>query len=158
MTRILSFKTGGKWDYCVSYEETFKKEKLETDDNPEPSLLQAVNSVTAAALRYFSIGGVLATFKEVTFSYPETGIDTFVLQLNVKSTENPHVAQILKSEKISRMHLEEEELGPSPWVKKRNELNAALDILQDELVKYVHERQRAEPEPEFDFDAPDEGE
>jgi hypothetical protein len=81
MMKILQFKLGGEYDYNVTFETGFEKQRIQTNENPKGELLSAVSNVVAAAVKYFCFEEITAAFRQITFSYPDNGPQTFVLEL-----------------------------------------------------------------------------
>jgi hypothetical protein len=98
--QILQFRAGGEYDYNVTYETSVEKQKIQTNDIPTGELLLAISSVVVAAIRSFKLENVTAQFRQITFSYPENSHDGFVLELTMRTKENPYVKHFLKTERL----------------------------------------------------------
>jgi hypothetical protein len=100
MMNILQFKLGGEYDYNVTFETGFEKRKIQTNEAPKGDLNTAVSHVVIAAVNFFRFENISASFRQITFSYPENGPEGFVIELSVKTRENVYVKHIMKSERL----------------------------------------------------------
>jgi hypothetical protein len=146
--KILSYKQGGKYDYDVSFETAFEKKKIETNDRPKGELRAAAQSVALAAASYFRFEGMLCMLRQITFSYPEAGNETFTLELNARV--NPiRIDHVIKSEKIDITEYETKSPGLIIEIEQKNTLVKTVVELREEIEKYVSgEREQQD----IDFD------
>jgi len=136
-TRVLSLKLGGDWDYNVTFEQTFQKQKVQTNDAPMDSMTSAIARVVIKAMDYIKIPNINALLDSISFSQADDG-DYFTLNLNVKSRENAYVYLKWSISKISReQKLTEDTLDDVPGFEERNWLNDAVDQLEEEIRKYA---------------------
>jgi uncharacterized protein YsxB (DUF464 family) len=139
---ILQFRLGGEYRYNVTFETAFEKRKIQTNDEPTGSLPQAVSDAVIAAVSYFGFENINAVFRQISFSYPENDSEGFVLELDIKSKENPHVAHILKTEKMKLRLLEEKASRATVFdnhlrIEQHNSLVEKIEELRDEIAKYA---------------------
>lgn len=139
MMNILQFKVGGEYEYNVTFETVVEKQKIQTNDRPTGKLLSAVSAVVISAIKYFQFENITAQFRSVTFSYPDNGPDTFVLEFTIKTTENVYVRHILKTEKLSLMEEDTESSDVSFQIRieQNNSLIEKVLQLREEIVLYV---------------------
>jgi hypothetical protein len=137
---ILQFRLGGEYRYNVTFETAFEKRKIQTNDEPTGSLPQAVSDAVIAAVSYFGFENITAAFRQISFSYPENDSEGFVLELDVKSKENPHVAHILKTERMKLEPLEENHNAAPDTalrIERKNYLSEKIVELHEEIAKYT---------------------
>lgn len=139
MMRVLQFKLGGEYDYNVTFETGFEKRRIQTNEEPKGDLISAVSNVVLASVKFFRFEDISASFRQITFSYPENGPQTFVLELTVKTKENIYVKHILKSEKLNLTN--DETVSDSFEVQLRIDQNNALvqkiTTLREEIEQYA---------------------
>lgn len=97
---ILQFKVGGEYDYNVTFETGSEKQKIQTNDSPTGNLLTSISNVVIAAIKFFRFENITAQFRQITFSYPENGPNSFVLEFTIKTKENVYVKHVLKTDKL----------------------------------------------------------
>jgi hypothetical protein len=139
MMNILQFKLGGEYDCNVTFETGFEKRKVQTNEAPKGDLNSAVSNVVVAAVNYFRLENISASFRQITFSYPENGPGGYVLELAVKTKENIYVKHILKSE---RLDLRADETGTtnrdfSILIGQQNTLVEKILTLREEIESYA---------------------
>lgn len=137
-TKIISLKLGGDWDYNVTFQQTFQKQKIQTNDRPLDSMTAAIQQVVTKALDYFKLYEVLATFESITFGDTEDGDGKFSIVLSIKPRDNQYIWIKAGVSSISRRQmLEEDTLEAVRGFIERNELNDAVDFLEEEIKKYA---------------------
>ncbi|MDR1901174.1 MAG: hypothetical protein LBQ88_02675 [Treponema sp.] len=139
MMTILQFKVGGEYDYNVTFETGLEKQRIQTNDRPTGNLLSAISSVVVAAIKFFRFESITAQFRQITFSYPENGPDSFVLEFTIKTKDNIYVKHILKTDKLP---LTVEDVVSSDTnfqmrVDQNNSLVEKIITLRDEITAYV---------------------
>jgi hypothetical protein len=139
MMKILQFKLGGEYDYNVTFETGFEKRKIQTNENPKNDLLSSVSNVVVAAVQFFRFEDISAAFRQITFSYPENGPETFVLELTVKTKENIYVKHILKSEKLNllKQDTESDNWDFQHRVNQNNDLVEKITTLREQIESYA---------------------
>jgi hypothetical protein len=139
MMKILQFKLGGEYDYNVIFETGVVKQKIQTNEVPKGDLNAAVSNVVVAAVNFFRFVDISASFRQITFSYPESGSEGFVLELSVKTRENIYVRHIMKSERlvirIDETRTTNRDL--SIRIDQQNTLVEKTLILREEIEKYA---------------------
>jgi hypothetical protein len=139
MIKILQFKLGGEYDYNVTFETGFEKRKIQTNEAPKGDLISAVSNVVVAAVNYFRFENISASFRQITFSYPENAPEGFVLELSVKTRENIYVKHILKSERLDLKYdeLETTNHDLSIRITQKNTLVEKILLLRGEIENYA---------------------
>ncbi len=138
LTKVLALKLGGDWDYNVTFEQTFQKQKLQTNDIPVDTFTRAIANVVSAALNYFQVFEVSAVLSSITFSHAESESDsTFSVELNVKPQGNQFIWLKVVCSKIQRKIVEDSEGNWVEGFQNRNKLNEAVDILEEEIKRYA---------------------
>jgi hypothetical protein len=140
MMKILQFKLGGEYDYNVTFETGFEKRKIQTNEAPKGDLNSAVSSVVVAAVNFFRFENISASFRQITFSYPENAPEGFVLELSVKTRENIYVKHIMKSEKLNLLKIDEIETANRELSIRINQQNTLVEnilILRAEIENYA---------------------
>jgi hypothetical protein len=139
MIRILQFRLGGEYDYNVTFETGFEKRRIQTNENPKGELLSAASNVVITAVKFFRLENITAAFRQITFSYPKNGHQTFVIELTIKSRENIYIKHILKSEKLNLLN--DDTVSTDTEIQKRisqnNDLVDGIIILREEIEKYT---------------------
>jgi len=157
-TKVLVFKLGGDWDYNVTFQQTFQKQKIQTDDRPLDTLTTAIQNVVTRALNYFKLYEVLATFDSITFGDTDDGEGKFSIVLSIKPRENQYIWIKSSVSNISReIVLDKNNFDDVPAFLERNELNEAVNVLEEEIKKYalgerLQKELPLESESENDFD------
>jgi len=157
-TKVLVFKLGGDWDYNVTFQQTFQKQKIQTDDRPLDTLTTAIQNVVTRALNYFKLYEVLATFDSITFGDTDDGEGKFSIVLNIKPRENQYIWIKSSVSNISReIVLDKNNFDDVPAFLERNELNEAVNVLEEEIKKYalgerLQKELPLESDSENDFD------
>lgn len=157
-TKVLVFKLGGDWDYNVTFQQTFQKQKIQTDDRPLDTLTTAIQNVVTRALNYFKLYEVLATFDSITFGDTDDGEGKFSIVLNIKPRENQYIWIKSSVNNISReIVLDKNNFDDVPAFLERNELNEAVNVLEEEIKKYalgerLQKELPLESDSENDFD------
>jgi hypothetical protein len=102
MINVLQFKydPDGEYTYNVVFETSSEKKKIQTNDEPLPELTVARKTVTDFALLYFHLHSVKAVFRQITFSYPEKGVPSCVLEFKIRPDGNTNECLTLKSDKL----------------------------------------------------------
>lgn len=139
MMKILQFKLGGEYDYNVTFETDFEKRKIQTNEMPKGDLNNAVSNVVVSAVNYFRFENISASFRQITFNYPDNGPEGFVLELSVKTRENIYVKHILKSERIDLRADDTETTNRdlSIRINQKNTLVEKILILRGEIESYA---------------------
>ena len=155
MMTILQFKVGGEYNYNVTFETGSEKQRIQTDDRPTGNLLAAISNVVVAALKYFRFEGITAQFRQITFSYPETGPAGFVLELTIKTKENVYIKHILKTERLPLLvdDVASNDENYQSRVDQNNTLVQKITTLREEIVLYA---QGAREQGELPFEDGDE--
>ena len=136
-TKVTKLKLGGQWDYNVTFVQTFQEQVLKTNDRPRDSMTRAIENVVSLALQYIDIPGVNALLSSIAFGDGENG-PTFTLELDVKSRKNQFVYLTWGLSKIYRKQVvNEETLEDVEGFEGRNELNTAVDVLEEEIKQYA---------------------
>jgi len=150
MMTILQFKVGGEYNYNVTFETGSEKQRIQTDDRPTGNLLSAISNVVVAALKYFRFEGITAQFRQITFSYPETGPSGFVLELTIKTKENVYIKHILKTERLPLLvdDVASNDENYQSRVDQNNTLVQKITTLREEIVLYA-QGERAQSELPF---------
>lgn len=157
-TKVLVFKLGGDWDYNVTFQQTFQKQKIQTDDRPLDTLTTAIQNVVTRALNYFKLYEVLATFDSISFGDSDDGEGKFSITLSIKPRENQYIWIKSSVSNISReIVLDKNNFDDAPAFLERNELNEAVNVLEEEIKKYalgerLQKELPLESESENDFD------
>jgi hypothetical protein len=154
MMKILQFKLGGEYDYNVTFETGFEKQKIQTNENPKGELLSAVSNVVVAAVKFFRFEDITATFRQISFGYPENGNQTFVIELTIKTKENSYIQHILKSEKLDIL-TNETRLSNKEAQQRIDENNDLINKIltpREEIAAYA---QGARMQQDFHFDGKD---
>jgi hypothetical protein len=139
MMNILQFKLGGEYDYNVTFETGFEKRRIQTNEAPKGDLNTAVSNVVIAAVNFFRFENISASFRQITFSYPEKAPEGFVIELSVKTRENIYVKHSMKSE---RLDLRADETATtnhelSIRIDQQNTLVENILILRAEIENYA---------------------
>jgi hypothetical protein len=137
---ILQFRLGCEYGYNVTFETAFEKRKIQTNDEPTGSRPQAVSDAVIAAVSYFGVENITEVFRQISFGYPENDSGGFLLALDIKSKENPHVAHILKTEKMKLEPLEKNHNAAPDMalrIERKNCLVTKIPELRDEIAKYA---------------------
>jgi hypothetical protein len=139
MMKILQFKLGGEYDYNVTFETGFEKRRIQTNEAPKGDLNSAVSNAVVAAVNYFRFENISASFRQITFSYPENAPKGFVLELFVKTRENIFIKHILKSERLDLRADETEttNLDLSIRINQKNTLVEKIFLLREEIENYA---------------------
>jgi hypothetical protein len=139
MMKILQFKLGGEYDYNVTFETGFEKRKIQTNEAPKGDLNSAVSNVVVAAVNYFRFENISASFRQITFSYPENAPEGFVLELSVKTRENIYVKHIMKSERLDLKadEIETTNRDLSIRINQKNTLVEKIFLLREEIENYA---------------------
>jgi hypothetical protein len=139
MMNILQFKLGGEYDYNVTFETGFEKRKIQTNEAPKGDLNTAVSNVVVAAVNFFRFENISASFRQITFGYPENAPEGFVLELSVKTRENIYVKHIMKSERLDLRIDGTGTTSPdlSIRIDQQNALVEKILILRQEIEKYA---------------------
>jgi hypothetical protein len=139
MIRILQFKLDGEYDYNVSFETGFEKQKIQTNEEPKLEMLSAISNVVIAAVKYFKFENISAVFRQITFNYPENGKEGFVIELIVKTNEVYNIKHVLKCERIELDSLPED--TPDSKLLERimvhNDLIEKVSVLREEIKNYA---------------------
>jgi hypothetical protein len=139
MMKILQFKLGGEYDYNVTFETGFEKRKIQTSEEPKGDLLSAVSDVVIASVNFFRFENISASFRQITFSYPDGSPESFVIELSVKTRENIYIKHILKSEKLNL--IPEETASDNREIQLRinqnNDLVEKIIALREEIESYA---------------------
>jgi hypothetical protein len=156
--KILSFKFGGSYLYNVGFETISEKQKIETDEEPIGSLLTAMGNTVSAALDCFFTEKMTAKFRQITYYYPENGIDEFVLEMGLESSSYGYTVNVLKSDRI-KMYQQETGVNTnfdfSKNILKGNKLVDCVENLREEIIKYI-QGEREQKELPFDETQDDE--
>jgi hypothetical protein len=139
MMKILQFKLGGEYDYNVAFETGVVKQKIQTNEVPKGDLNTAVSNVVVTAVNFFRFADISASFRQITFSYPESGSEGFVLELSVKTRENVYVKHIMKSERLA-LKIDETETTNrdlSIRIDQQNTLVENILTLREEIESYA---------------------
>lgn len=139
MMKILQFKLGGEYDYNVTFETFDAKRKIQTNELPKGALLAAIANVVTAEVEYFRLEGISASFRQITFSYPENSCTGFVIELKVKTKENIYIEHILKSEKLNLASFgtETDSMDDSLRCMQNNSLVEKIITLREEIEAYA---------------------
>jgi hypothetical protein len=139
MMKILQFKLGGEYDYSVTFETGFEKRKIQTNEAPKGDLNTTVSNVVVAAVNFFRFENISASFRQITFSYPENASEGFVLELSVKTRENIYVKHIMKSERLDLREDDTETTNRdlSIRINQQNTLVENILILRAEIENYA---------------------
>jgi hypothetical protein len=139
MMNILQFKLGGEYDYNVTFETDSEKRKIQTNEAPKGDLNTAVSNVVVSAVNFFRFENISASFRQITFSYPENGPGGFVIELFVKTRENIYVKHIMKSERLDLKADEAETTNRdlSIRINQQNTLVKNILILRAEIEDYA---------------------
>jgi hypothetical protein len=139
MMRILQFKLGGEYAYNVTFETDSEKRKIQTNDQPKGNLNTAVANVVIAAVNFFRFENISASFRQITFSYPENASEGFVIELSVKTQENIYVNHILKSERLSLKDRDNETTSRdlAIQINQQNTLVEKICMLREEIGNYA---------------------
>jgi hypothetical protein len=139
MMKILQFKLGGEYDYNVTFETGFEKRKIQTNESPKGELISAVSNVVVTAVNFFRFENISASFRQITFSYPDNGPEGFVLELAVKTKENIYVKHTVKSERLDLKADDTETTNPdfSIRIDQKNALVKKILILREEIENYA---------------------
>jgi hypothetical protein len=139
MMKILQFKLGGEYDYNVTFETDSEKRKIQTNEAPKGDLNSAVSNVVIAAVNFFRFENISASFRQITFSYPDNGPEGFVIELGVKTQENIYVKHILKSERldIRADEIETTNRELSIRIGQQNTLVEKIITLREEIESYA---------------------
>jgi hypothetical protein len=139
MMKILQFKVGGEYGYNVTFETGLEKQKIQTNDRPTGNLLSAVSSVVNAAIKFFRFDNISAQFRQITFSYPESGSEGFVLELTVKTKDNVYVKHILKTDRqpLITEDTSSTDASFSLRIEQSNSLVQKILLLRDAIEAYV---------------------
>jgi hypothetical protein len=148
---ILQFKVGGKYDYNVSFETNTDTQKLQTNDQPTGNLLSAISQTVVAAIKFFRFENITAQFRQILFSYPETGPNTFSLEFAIKTKENVYVKHVLKTDKIplASDDTSSTDINYQLRVEQGNSLIEKVQKLHQEIVNYV-QGERAQSDLPFE--------
>jgi hypothetical protein len=139
MMKILQFKLGGEYDYNVTFETGFEKRKIQTNEAPKGDLNTAVSNVVVSAINFFRFENISASFRQITFSYPDNGPEGFVIELFVKTRENVYVKHIMKSERLDLREDETETTNRdlSIRISQNNTLVERILSLRTEIESYA---------------------
>jgi hypothetical protein len=139
MMKILQFKLGGEYDYNVTFETGFEKQRIQTNENPKGELLSAVSNVVVTAVKFFRFEDITAAFRQISFGYPENGPQTFVLELTIKTKENIYIKHILKSEKLNLLNEEtaSNNRESQQRIDQNNDLVNKIITLREEIESYA---------------------
>jgi hypothetical protein len=139
MMKILQFKLGGEYDYNVTFETEFEKRKIQTNEAPKGDLNTAVSNVVISAVNFFRFENISASFRQITFSYPDNGPEGFVIELFVKTRENVYVKHIMKSERLDIREDETETTNRdlSIRISQNNTLVERILSLRAEIESYA---------------------
>jgi hypothetical protein len=159
MMKILQFKLGGDYDYNVTFETNFEKQKIQTNENPKNDLLAAVSNVVLSAVKFFRFEDISAAFRQITFSYPENGPQAFIIELTIKTKENIYVKHSLKSEKLILLYDEtvSDHLEIQQRIEQNNDLVKDITTLREEIENYALGA-RSQQDLPFDEEEGSEGE
>ena len=137
--KILQFKIGGEYEYHVTFETIAEKRKIQTNEEPKGDLLSVISKVVVAAVNFFRLNDITASFRQITFSYPEKAPDGFVIELNIKARENVYVTHTLKSERLllSTNDTESSDEGFQERINQNNTLVEKIVALRDEIEAYA---------------------
>jgi hypothetical protein len=151
MMNILQFKVGGKYDYNVTFETGLEKQQIQTNDRPTGYFVNAISGVVIAAIKIFRFENITAQFRSVTFSYPESGPDGFVLEFAVKTKENIYIKHVLKTDRLLLVgeDTSSTDAGFQIRVEQNNLLVGKVLALRDEIAAYA---QGARAQAELPFE------
>jgi hypothetical protein len=151
MMNILQFKVGGKYDYNVTFETGLEKQQIQTNDRPTGNLVNAISGVVIAAIKFFRFEDITAQFRSVTFNYPESGPDGFVLEFTIKTKENIYVKHTLKTDKLSLLEEDTSSTDAAFQIRavQNNSLIEKVLTLRDEISAYA---QGARAQAELPFE------
>jgi hypothetical protein len=139
--RILQFKLGGEYQYNVAFATSFEKRKIQTNDEPENALMESAAIAVSAAVSFFCFENINARFRQISFSYPDGGPDSFVLEMDARPNGNPYIVHALKSEKISLApplsDMGEVLPEAARYIAGRNSLVNAVEMLRERIAEYA---------------------
>ncbi len=100
-----------------------------------------------------------AQFRQISFSYPEKGCNTFVLELSIKTKENIYIKHILKTEKLELAEDDTESTDPNYSLRITQSNNLVKNILKlrEEIIEYANGARLQEALPFEESEETDEG-